>query len=163
MLIKKIPFDGVSGQIFGGQMPKAMRDVKQREKVAAELHEAAINTIVLLCPSHECQKGTGIDLAKFYQESGFEVIQFPIKNFSVPKTDALVDLIDRIHEQALKGLNIMVHCKGGKGRTGLILACLKRKVEGCDADSAIHMVQQSIPGAVETPAQRELVASFLMA
>lgn len=54
------------------------------------------------------------------------------------------------------GEGVIVHCVGGTGRTGTVLACTLRRL-GLRADEAIRRVQAERPHWPESPWQEELV------
>jgi ADP-ribosyl-[dinitrogen reductase] hydrolase len=54
------------------------------------------------------------------------------------------------------GFSVVVHCKGGLGRAGMIAAKLLVEL-GHSRDSAISKVREARPGAIETPAQVDYV------
>ncbi|MDD2761982.1 MAG: dual specificity protein phosphatase family protein, partial [Methylomonas sp.] len=62
----------------------------------------------------------------------------------------------QIREMLRNGDDVLVHCKGGLGRAGMIAARLLVEL-GMDANEAIHAVRRARKGAIETPAQLALV------
>ncbi|GAA4019266.1 hypothetical protein GCM10022280_18830 [Sphingomonas swuensis] len=58
-----------------------------------------------------------------------------------------------------EGFDVLVHCKGGLGRAGMVAARLLVEL-GWDPAAAITEVRRVRPGAIETPAQVEHVKSF---
>ena len=54
----------------------------------------------------------------------------------------------------------VIHCSDWVGRTGLFVACLTRRILGLSGEDAIRWVRRFIPGAVETPEQRQLVINI---
>ena len=54
----------------------------------------------------------------------------------------------------------MVHCLGGHGRTGTMLACYMVKYMGRTATEAIEEIRNTRPGSVETEEQEELIAEY---
>jgi len=64
-------------------------------------------------------------------------------------------LIDHIK----KGKTILVHCNGGKGRTGLIVvSCLI--VLGVPVDQAVQILRTARPGMLRNPAQEVFLHAF---
>jgi ADP-ribosyl-[dinitrogen reductase] hydrolase len=51
-----------------------------------------------------------------------------------------------------RGGSVLIHCRGGLGRTGMVAARLLVEM-GMDARAAIAAVRQARPGAIETGAQ----------
>ena len=160
MQIIPIPCEGLTGNVYRGTMPRGMGQEMGRSRLTEQLQKIQINTLLLLCNKEECVRTSGTDLEQFYPSIGIEVISLSIPDFGTPKPEELMRVVVAIHERAMKGLNILVHCQGGIGRTGMVLACLLRKIHRCTGDEAIAMLRKQIPHAVETQAQTELVRNF---
>ena len=62
----------------------------------------------------------------------------------------------RISEQLRQGGAVVVHCRGGLGRAGMVAAMLL-VMTGEDPRRAIERVRAVRPGAIETPAQEAYV------
>jgi protein-tyrosine phosphatase len=58
-----------------------------------------------------------------------------------------------------QGGKVLVHCKGGLGRAGMVAAFLLIEL-GERADVAIRKVRKVRPGAIETPAQEAYVMRY---
>ncbi len=123
-----------------------------------------IQTIVQLCLDEEFKFSGKTRTLKRYNEMEFTVIKFPIRDFQVPKSkEDTRKLIDTILNTTHEGNNVLIHCMAGRGRTGLILACMAKKILKMESEQAIEWVRQYIPNAVETSDQKEFVANcFLM-
>ena len=80
-------------------------------------------------------------------------LHFPIKDLAVDQEKNLWDPIStNIHQKINDGDKILVHCRGGCGRTGMIV--LRIMVEfGEDPDEALERLRKVRPCAVETKAQ----------
>lgn len=93
------------------------------------------------------------------RQRGIEWRHLPIADYSVPsrafEEQWLTDGRE-IRELLRDGGDILVHCKGGLGRAGMIAARLLVEL-GMDADEAIHSVRRARKGAIETPSQLALV------
>lgn len=61
-----------------------------------------------------------------------------------------------IHQRLRAGERILIHCRGGLGRTGLVAALILAE-RGCDPREAIRRVRSARPGAIETAAQEQYV------
>lgn len=90
---------------------------------------------------------------------GLQWHHLPIADYSVP--DAVFEQqwlsTGRLLRQALRhGEFVLVHCKGGLGRAGMIAARLLVEL-GMPPEEAIRAVRRVRPGAIETPAQLALV------
>jgi len=57
------------------------------------------------------------------------------------------------------GQRVVIHCRGGLGRTGMI-ACLLLIELGWSPQSSLETVRQKRPGTVETPAQELYVLNY---
>ena len=55
---------------------------------------------------------------------------------------------------------VVVHCLGGHGRTGTMLACYMVKHLGFTGKRAIEEIRRRRPGSVETKEQEELICKF---
>ena len=92
-------------------------------------------------------------------ELSIEWYQLPIPDAGVPDQSfedlwAVAGLRLRALLQA--GHNIVIHCKGGLGRTGTVAARLLVEF-GCDPRKAIQSVRKARPGAIENISQEQYV------
>ena len=93
---------------------------------------------------------------------GLREVHLPVKDFAAPSSEQ----IERGVEAILGALvaadeSAAVHCGGGLGRTGTLLACyLLASGEGLGAGEAIGRVRAIRPGSVETPAQAAAVDAW---
>jgi protein-tyrosine phosphatase len=83
----------------------------------------------------------------------------PIVDYSIPTEDFEQQWIvqgEEIRTLLRSGADVLVHCKGGLGRAGMIAARLLAEL-GMEPEEAIRTVRRARKGAIETPSQLELV------
>ena len=93
---------------------------------------------------------------------GIETVRFPIEDGSVPPPEQMrrfTELIEEILTAARAGKTVVIHCRGGLGRSGTVAAACLVALEH-PPTQAIERVRQARPGAVETPAQEDWVQAF---
>ena len=157
--LNEIPL-GLSGKLFRSPMPFARFD--EGKTTFQEYLDAGINTVVMLVEEGEDLHYTGKDLKEEYARHQMAVIHYPIPDFDTPEAGAefkatLQDVAARCQD----GENVAVHCFAGRGRTGLFIALLSRKILGLEGQESIIFVRQFFP-AVETQAQEKLVRDFVL-
>jgi Fe2+ transport system protein FeoA len=90
---------------------------------------------------------------------GIDWRHLPIADYSVPGEKFEQQWVTEgreIRELLRNGEDVLVHCKGGLGRAGMIAARLLAEM-GMEPDEAIRMVRRARRGAIETPSQLALV------
>ena len=93
------------------------------------------------------------------KQRGIEWRHLPIADFSVPTKKFEEEWVTQgreIRAMLRNGVDIVVHCKGGLGRAGMIAARLLAEL-GMDPEEAIRAVRHVRKGAIETPSQLALV------
>lgn len=130
----------------------------------ASWKRAGVGTVVsLLTPEEE----RDLDLAKETAEGrtqGLEMISFPIPDRQVPKSEAkLTEVLDKVSAALSAGKNVVVHCRQGVGRTGLVSACLLVR-GGMSPGAAVEKVSVARGVSVpETDEQRDWIDHFATA
>jgi len=89
---------------------------------------------------------------------------FPIQDREVPQSEAkLAETLEKISDALTKGKNVVVHCRQGVGRSGLVAACLLVK-SGISPGAAVDAVSAARGVAVpETREQREWIDHYAVA
>lgn len=125
--------------------------------------EPGVDVLVSLMEEYEYHKFEILDLFTRDSIGGIEILRFPIKDTRVPleeqseKYDALIHNII----SHLKGeRNVVVHCRGGLGRTGTVAACVLVALGSHSADRAMEVVREARRGAIEPGEQEEYVREF---
>jgi len=122
---------------------------------------AGIDTVLsLLEPDEE----KDLDLHSERDEAhsqGLEFLAFPIPDRQVPKSEAKpTDILERVNRILASGHNVLVHCRQGVGRSGLVAACLL-VTSGMSPGAAVDKVSFARGVAVpETDQQREWIDHY---
>ena len=131
------------------------------ERLAEEYH---VNLLVSLMERVEYSYLGVPDLLLRAEERGMEVIHLPIPDGGAPvepEADRYVPLIEDVVERLEKGQTVVVHCRGGQGRSGMLAASVLVAL-GHPAVKALEIVRGTREGAVETPEQEERVQFLQM-
>jgi len=95
------------------------------EDEMAAWRRAGIDTVLSLLTPEEEQD---LDLkceAREAKARGLKFVSLPIPDRQVPSSESEVSVaLDRLDADLSEGKNVVVHCRQGVGRTGLIAACL---------------------------------------
>lgn len=157
MEITWLPFN-LAGKIYRSAMPFSAYD-PDGTLLQGYLHRD-IDQVVMLVEDHEARLKTGRDLRRAYEEAGLSVLYLPIIDFSVPERETCSRVVDQVLESMSAGVNTVVHCHAGLGRTGLFAACLAKQILSASGEEALTWIRRYIPGAVETRAQQDFVNDF---
>lgn len=136
-----------------------LRDLKQDMTV---LKEWGCNVLLTLMESDELKRFHVFDIGEIAEGMGIKWYHIPITDGSPPdeRFKAVWPSIGRILLNTLKnGGRIVIHCRGGLGRTGLI-ACLLLIELGTPSQEALHIVRLTRPGAVETVDQEHFIQVY---
>jgi protein-tyrosine phosphatase len=117
------------------------------------------SALVTLIEPHEFGLLRIPTLGEEARRRGLEWLHLPIPDVSTP--DQSFEEAWPTHSKKLRALvaagkNIVVHCRGGLGRAGMISARLLVET-GVDPEAAMARVRAVRPGAIETPAQEDWV------
>lgn len=95
------------------------------------------------------------------QEQGLRFSSFPIPDLQVPRSEAkLVEALKNVSTSLTAGRNVLIHCRQGIGRTGMIASCLLIQ-SGMSPGAAVELVSAARGMAVpETPEQREWIERY---
>ncbi|MFP4273314.1 MAG: cyclin-dependent kinase inhibitor 3 family protein [Halothiobacillaceae bacterium] len=156
-----MPGGGRIGLTFcpGKQDPQAMTGAWSRDLAAdlAAIRDWGGNILLTLMESHELAALGVPDLGCKAELLGLEWHHLPIRDACVP--DARFESLwpsvcPRLQNALGQGGSVVIHCKGGLGRTGLVAGLLLVE-QGMSPTAALNRVRSARPGAVETEAQAQ--------
>lgn len=123
----------------------------RREAALAALSKQGITVLVNL----DEQAHPPLRLARH----GLREIHLPVPDFAPPTREQLERGTAEIQRAVAAGERVAVHCGGGLGRTGTLLACYLVS-RGMDPAAAIAQVRAARPGSIETKGQVAAVWAF---
>jgi atypical dual specificity phosphatase len=86
-------------------------------------------------------------------------LHLPVVDFTAPSPEQLEQGVATIVQARAAGQRVAVHCGGGLGRTGTLLACYLVQ-QGMEAEAAVDRVRAVRPGSVETAEQVTAVCAY---
>jgi protein-tyrosine phosphatase len=146
--------------VYGGAWE---RDLDADMRVIREWGAAAVVTLIEI---HEIEM-LGVErLPAAVRDAGMEWLHLPIRDVDVPDSHfeaSWASAGGRLGNRLRNGERVLVHCRGGLGRTGMVAARLLVEVAGTTPQQALDAVREARPGAVETPEQETWVLGLTAA
>lgn len=123
--------------------------------------KSGVDTILSLLTESEEEDLDLVEERRLALANGMDFLSFPIEDRQVPTSASeLSATLENIECDLRAGRNVLLHCRQGIGRTGLVAACLLVR-NGIDPESAIVQLTKSrgfqIP---ETVTQRHWIDTF---
>jgi protein-tyrosine phosphatase len=130
------------------------------DELAGWHREGVDEVLSLLTPDEEqnLDLKNEADLAK---REGMNFVSFPIPDRQVPASrTALASTLEKINADLSAGKNVLIHCRQGIGRSGLVAACLL-VAKGWDPATAIERISftRGLP-VPETEEQRRWIDRY---
>ena len=113
------------------------------------------SAVVTLVEDHELKALKVTGLGAEVERRSMDWLHTPIPDASIPGPTfeaAWLEIGEGLRDRLRAGFDVLVHCKGGLGRAGMIAGRLMVEM-GVDADKAIAEMRKARPGAIETSAQ----------
>ncbi|QDA31817.1 protein tyrosine phosphatase [Thermococcus indicus] len=88
-----------------------------------------------------------------WQNRGVEVLHSPVRDFSAPSLNRLLEILRWVEEKVAKGKKVLIHCMGGLGRSGTVAVAWVMYSKGLPLRDALRRVRMLRPGAVEVEEQ----------
>lgn len=99
--------------------------------------------------------------SKWFESVGIEYFHLSIEDFGAPSLEELDYVVNYISRQIDNQKPVMVHCSGGKGRTGTILAAyLIKKENGLSAEKALYKLRSLRGESIQSKEQKTVVYNY---
>jgi protein-tyrosine phosphatase len=142
--------DGLSGK-HQRTLSIDLRDLREAWKV---------DDLVLLVEDRELVRFGVPEMEKACAAADIELRRFPIVDVNVPSDpDAFRRLIQFILSRLKASRNVVIACRGGLGRTGVVAACTLIAA-GLDPEAAIETVRSARHGTIQTLEQEAYVRAY---
>ncbi len=127
----------------------------------ASWHRAGVGTVVSLLTPDEAAELELSDEASLATVHGLQFLSHPIPDYGVPASAvAAGEVVGSIAELLANGRSVLIHCRQGIGRAGLMAAAILRTL-GLDSEAAVRAVTAARGRPVpETPEQLRWVQIF---
>jgi atypical dual specificity phosphatase len=137
------------GQLAGAGQPRSASAV---QALAAEGVRTVVSLVEEPLP------------AEWLATPGVVAVHVPVPDFTAPTQEQLAQAVAAIDESVAAGKPVVVHCMGGAGRTGTVLAAYLVH-RGADPEAAIAEIRRlrPRPRSIETPEQEDAIRRFAAA
>eukprot|EP01129_Flabellula_baltica_P003748 TRINITY_DN13483_c0_g1_i1.p1 TRINITY_DN13483_c0_g1~~TRINITY_DN13483_c0_g1_i1.p1 ORF type:complete len:330 (+),score=35.05 TRINITY_DN13483_c0_g1_i1:100-990(+) len=124
------------------------------------LEELNIDVVVSLVTNTELNAMNITELLPKVQSRNMEAIHLSIQDKWIPQSmEDFSTLIEVVLHRVLKGKTVLIHCNGGKGRTGLVTVALLMQL-GMSQESATNLMRSIRSGMLRNPAQIQYLKSY---
>lgn len=120
-----------------------------------------IKTVICLISPDEFKTYGVPDLLEKYRLAGLNVKHVSIVDQGIPTKEETKDLTALIHNSVSKKENVLIHCVGGLGRTGVVAACYLKDYFQLKGNDAILKVREARSiRAIESDLQEKFVNEY---
>lgn len=129
------------------------------------LGELGIGVLVSVIEEHEYGEYGIPDLYDKDEIEGIGILRFAIRDMGIPEEAGAKEfeaLLRNIVDLLRRGKTVVIHCRGGEGRTGTVTACALAAL-GHTAKGAVDLVRETRVRTIATDEQEEFVHRFAAA
>jgi len=106
------------------------------------LKRLGVNKVISLLERQEqIEVGLGAE-KELCEQNGIEYENFPIPDRGLPKTSLANDFVSRLAKEISQGKHIVIHCRAGIGRTGIIAGGVLVKA-GIAPEQALALISKA--------------------
>jgi protein-tyrosine phosphatase len=134
------------------------------EDEISDWQRQGVNTVLSLLTPEEQQELNLVNEAAQAKAHRMAFLAFPIRDRQVPDSEnSLTRVLEQVDRELSPGRNVIVHCRQGIGRVGLVVACLLL-TKGLNTEMALSRLAaaRGVP-LPETPEQRRWIDHYAAA
>lgn len=146
--------DLLPGRLFTTRMPRDITNPATLQQFREKAVSNNLHSVYVLTEKFEYDKYARSNLEDFYNSLNLTIICRPIPDFDIPKSRELIQDIKDITFDLAEGRNVLVHCAGGTGRTGMVICSVFRNLGVHDPIAWCRRVKSTY---VETQAQEDFI------
>ena len=149
----------IEGHLMAGEYPGAPTEDQARVKLAGLL-DIGIRSFIDLTETIDPLDPYEDVLRDVARENGLDVVykRIPIRDMSIPTTERMTQILERIESEMTAGRPVYFHCWGGIGRTGTVVGCwlVEEGLTGAEALRRIAELRRGTPdGRARSPESDE--------
>ena len=147
-----IPNRSWPGKLFVSSRPRGGDWLSDETK---RWRESGIQTVLSLLTREEESDLDILEESVEAAKQGMKFISFPIPDRGIPSSStAAMEMLDEVLNEIQRGKNVLVHCRQGIGRAGMIAASLL-VLDGAEPRAAIEEVSRARGVPVPETAEQE--------
>ena len=124
------------------------------------LAEQGVGMVVNLCEDKEYWDGQRPALEVAYAWSGVDERRIPLRDVSAPTPRILTQALAVGREACERGLNLAVHCFGGRERSATLITAIRADTTGEDVWKTLRAIQRIAPYARPLGSQQRALARW---
>ncbi|MEM3832725.1 MAG: dual specificity protein phosphatase family protein [Thermoprotei archaeon] len=143
----------VDKKLAAGSIPENIDDLDKWVEMGIRA------VMILIEPNEATHLGGMSNYLKELEKRRLEFVTIPIPDFTAPTLETCIQAVKWINEKIKEKMPVLVHCKGGLGRTGTIVACYLIS-QGMSDEEAINYVRNKRPGSISMQEQIKALRQF---
>jgi len=130
----------IKGRVMAGAYPGS-REENEHNATMKQILDSNISTFVCLMEVEELKSFRPYLPTAQTMKPDIKYVAFPIPDNLVRENERVEEFVNELEKLVQEGEVLYVHCWGGHGRTGTIIACLLARLAGLNASEALRYTE----------------------